>query len=191
MRRGKRIIVLAPILTAALVGNANLAIPYWVELEHKYVSASKFEIDIPPKGWRLKAPVEDELIFTRDGLSLQSLKIGCRAIEKEFPFTKKKLAKEMRVEQVAEVIIDDFSLNPMISDLHVTENGTADVGGRIGFKIIYSYQTKDKLKKEGIYYGALVDQWYYYIYFEAPARHYFPRDQSTFEKIKETFKITL
>jgi len=47
------------------------------------------------------------------------------------------------------------------------------------------------LRKQGIYYGALVDQWHYYLYFEAPSQHYFGRDRAVFEEIAKTFKITL
>jgi hypothetical protein len=65
------------------------------------------------------------------------------------------------------------------------------VGGYPGFKLVYSYQTRRNLKKQGVYYGVLVDQWYYYLSFQAPARYYLARDLPTFEKIRHSFKITL
>jgi len=45
------------------------------------------------------------------------------------------------------------------------------------------------LRKKGIYYGILLGNWYDYLYYEAPTRYYFPKDQAVFKKVKETFKI--
>jgi len=63
------------------------------------------------------------------------------------------------------------------------------VGGYPGFKLIYSYRTREGLRKKGIYYGVLLGDWYVYLYYEVPTRYYFPKDQAVFNKVNESFKI--
>lgn len=163
----------------------------WVPVGGKYVSNdSFFEVELPA-GWRRAYSTRDGLTMTRDGLSLQSVRIVREPFDKELPFTRRKLEKNMLPQEVAEIIIDNFRSNQNISNFQVGENQPATVGGYPGFKIIYSYQAKENLKKQGIHYGALIDQWLYRVFLEAPARHYFPRDLSILERVKDTFKVTL
>lgn len=163
----------------------------WVSVGGNYVSgADSFEVDLPV-GWRRIFSTQDGLTITRDGLSLQTVRIVREPVSKELPFTKLQLVKGMLPQEVAEIIIDSIRSNQNISNFQLGENQPARVGGYPGFKIFYSFQTKDNLKKQGVYYGVLVDQWLYRILLEAPSRHYFPRDLSVLEKIKDTFKITL
>jgi hypothetical protein len=162
----------------------------WVPVGGKYVSAEhQFETELP-LSWRRMQSTREGLILTRDGLSLQALKISRNPLDKEFQFTKRKLHKGMLNQEVAEVVIDNLRSNQSISNFEILENVPVELSGYPGFKIVYSFQTKENLKKSGIYYGSLVNQWQYYLFFEAPARHYFSRDQASFEQIKKTFRIT-
>ena len=172
-----------------LVGSA--ACSFWVAAESRFVSGeSGYEVELPP-GWKRGFATSDGLTLTRDGIPLQLIRIARVPFDKELPHTKRKLVKGMLPQEVAEVIIDNLRSNKAIANVKPLENLPATVGGYDGFKIRYAFQTKENLKKSGIYYGVLVDQWYYYLYFEAPARHYFPRDEAAFERLKESFKITL
>lgn len=162
----------------------------WVPVEGKYVSAEhQFEAELPAT-WRRFHSTGEGLTLTRDGLSLQALRVVRVPFDKELRFTKRKLHKGMVNHEVAEVVIDNLRSNQMMSNFEIVENVPVNVGGYPGFKVVYSYQAKDNLKISGIHYGSLVDQWYYYLVFEAPSRHYFSRDQATFEQVKKTFKIT-
>ena len=162
----------------------------WVPVGGKYVSAEhQFETELPVS-WRRMDSTRDGLILTRDGLSLQAVKIMRNPLGQELPFTKRKLIKGMLNQEASEIIIDDFRSNQSMSNFQILENVPVELSGYPGFKIVYSFQTKENLKKSGIYYGSLVDQWHYYLLFEAPSRHYFSRDQPSFEQVKTTFKIT-
>jgi hypothetical protein len=163
----------------------------WVPVGGNYVSGTDFfEVDLPI-GWRRVYSTRDGLTITRDGLSLQTVRIVREPIGMELPFTKLQLVKGMLPQEVAEIIIGNIRSNQNISNFQLGENQPNSVGGYPGFKITYSFQTKDNLRKQGVYYGVLVDQWLYRILLEAPSRHYFPRDVLVLENIRDTFKITL
>lgn len=163
----------------------------WVPVGGPYSSTDlAFEAELPA-GWRRAYSTSDGLTLTRDGLPLQILRIVREPFDKDLPFTERKLDKQMLPQEVAEVILDNIRSNQTISNVQVVSNEPAKVGGYAGFKIVFTYQTKENLKKQGVYYGALVDQWYYRVLFEAPVRHYFPREVEVLERIKNSFKITL
>lgn len=181
----KRLILLALILASLEPGCAA-----WTLTGGKYVSErDKYEVELP-NGWRRPTAMWDALRLTRDGEALQVVKIHRVHIDKDAPHTKRKFMLGMLPQEVAEVVIDDFRSNPNIGDHQVIENVPAKVGGHPGFRMVYTHQTKKGLKRKGAYYGVLVNDWYYYLVFEAPARYYFSKDHQTFERLKETFKIT-
>ena len=162
----------------------------WTIATGKYVSTrDNYEVEVP-EGWRKHNWGSNNLRLTRDGETLQIIRIERLFFDKDPPHTKRKLTKGMLPQEVAEVVIDDFRSSPNITDYRIIENAPAKVGGQPGFRIVYTYKTKTGLTRKGAYYGVLVNDWYYYLVFEAPARYYFPRDDQTFEKLKETFKIT-
>lgn len=183
--------------------------PY-VMVGGKYTAGPEnFEVDLP-QSWRkheltfdhhpisramldeLKKrhdPTGDVVRITRDGLLLQHIVIGRIEINKEWPHTKRKLSKGMLPQEVAEVIIDNIRSNPNISKQHVLENSPAKLGGFPAFKLIYTYQTKESVGIKGACYGAMMGDWYYYLLYEAPERHYFAKDYPIFEKLKDSFRL--
>lgn len=163
----------------------------WTSVGGKLESSSEgYDVDLP-EGWRRFMPDRDGVTITRDGMELQYLRIARIPFDKDPPQTKRKFAKGMLPQEVAEVVIDDFRSNRAIGNYEVLENTPSSVGGFPGFKLVYTYQTANNLRKKGIYYGALVDQWYYFVFYQAPARHYFDRDLPTLEKLRLSFKIKL
>lgn len=163
----------------------------WSPVGGRYVSSDdRFEV-VLPHHWRRAGLTRQALILTRDGFPLQVIRIARDPFDKELPFTKRKLARDMLPQEAAEILIDNFRSNPGISNVQILENVPSNVGGRAGFKLVYAFQAKNNLMKRAIYYGAMVDQWHYSLYFEAPSQHYFARDRTVFEQIVKTFNITL
>jgi len=162
----------------------------WVPTEGKFVSTEyRFEAELPVNWYRWHS-IGDGLLLTRDGQLLDVVRIVRDPFDKELEYTKRKLSKGMLSQEVAEVIVDNLRSNRNISNFQLVENVPVDLGGYPGFKLTYTYQTKENLKKSGVYYGSLVDQWLYYLYLEAPSRHYFGRDLPAFEQTKNSLKIT-
>jgi hypothetical protein len=193
------------ILTLLLVSCA----PY-VLVEGKYsASAENFEVELP-SGWRKHEMAFDQnpasrsileelekrrtlswdaLRLTRDGLLLQQIGIGKVTLDRELPHTKKRFSKDLLPQELAELIIDDIRSNPDITDFKVFENSPAKVGGQPGFKLVFTYQTKNRLTIKTAYYGVKLGDWYYYLAYQAPQRFYFDKDYPVFEKVKESFKF--
>jgi hypothetical protein len=130
----------------------------------------------------------DFLRLTRDGLLLQQICIGRIPVTDELPHTKRKLALQMIPLEAAEVINDELRSNSNLSALEIVENVPATVGSYPGFKLHYTYRA-DKLKIEGMFYGAMVGSWLYYLFYEAPAQHYFAKDLQVFDKLRASFVI--
>lgn len=161
----------------------------WETTGGKYVMNSQgFEADLPA-GWKRYNGNPEVLVLTRDGITVQQISIVRSAIDKELPNTKKKFSKGMLPQEAAGLVADSIRSNPNFSNVEILENSPAKVGGYPGFKIIYSYRTKQGLTKKVINYGLLQGNWYYELVYAAPARYYFARDSAAFERIEQSFKI--
>ncbi len=161
----------------------------WTMVGGKYTMSSKnFEIELP-EGWRKYNLNPKALLITRDGLPLQQISIARMAIDQELAYTKKKFSKGMLAQEAAGIVEDNILSNSNIINKKIIENTPAMIGDNAGFKIIYIYQTTEGLTKKGINYGFLLDDWYYYLVYEAPAQYYFDKDLPTFEKVHKSFKI--
>jgi hypothetical protein len=53
-------------------------------------------------------PDEEADLITRDGMALQSIRVARIPFDKDPPNTKRKLAKDMLPQEVADVVIGDF-----------------------------------------------------------------------------------
>lgn len=205
--RQKILILTAVLLLTSLVSCTPA--PYALVAGRYTATPQNFAVDLP-RGWRQHNsnadwhPLSGQIIqildqrhklkwdvirLTRDGLLLQQISIGRIPVDEELPYTRKALSRGMAVQEAAEVIADDLRVNPNVANQEILENIPASVGGHSGFKLHYSYRTKDGLKMEGIHYGTIVDRWLYYLLYEAPAQHYFAKDRDVLEKMKESLQI--
>ena len=161
----------------------------WVAVGGKHSQSSQnFEVELPD-GWRKFNMAQDKVLITRDGLALQQIQIMRRSVDTEFPFTKKKLTKEMLPQEISEVLMDNIRSNPNIANQQFISDTPAQVGGQPGLKLVYTFQTKGGLTKKGIIYCILLDNWCYEILYEAPERHYFTKDLPAFNQVKESFRL--
>jgi len=160
----------------------------WVQVGGLYkMESHNYSVELP-QGW-MRWNKGDQLLITRDGVPLQNIQIIRRNIEEPLKYTKRKLSKTMLPQEAAEVILDNVASNKDISDFGLVENTPLRVSGISGFKAIYSYKTKDGLKVKSVYCGFIQDQWFYGINYNAPERHYFDKDITTFENVLESFKL--
>jgi hypothetical protein len=161
----------------------------WIMVGGNYEnSAQNFKAEFP-NGWRKFNLSKDNVLITKDGLSLQFIRISRSPIEKELQHTEKKFTKGMLPQEVAEIVIQNFRSNSDIMNQQVLANNPAEIGGYPGFNIVFTFQTKEGLTKQSIVYGFLSSDSYYEILYEAPKRYYFTKDESDFEKVKDTFKL--
>lgn len=205
-------------MTASLLASATLvgasmaagcASPYAVVSGAYVASADSISVNLP-SGWRqynaaldhqplaraVVARVEerrefirDSLRITKDGFSLQQIAIGRIRVGDDLPHTRKKIASGMSPQEAADVMADNVRSNQKLLRPLIQSNEPATVGGKPGFKLLYSYETQEGLRINVAYYGSLSDPALYYLMFEAPAQYYFSRDLPVFEKVRQSFKI--
>jgi hypothetical protein len=202
----KRNCFLLPCVTVIIVFLASCGVPYSMVSGRHVASGENFVVDLP-QGWRQHNASADPLYaftamlekrrklswdvirLTRDGLLLQQICIGRIPVTDELPHTKRKLAQQMIPLEAAEVMSDEFRSNSNLTHQEIIENAPATVGGYPGFKLHYAYRAEERLKVEGLFYGALVGPWLYYVLYEAPAQYYFNKDVQVFDKTRNSFQI--
>jgi hypothetical protein len=152
------------------------------------LSDEGFEVDLP-QGWYRFEQVSDALIITRDGSLLQFIRVERFSVEKELPFTKRKFAPGMLPHDVAEVEADNIRSNPNAFNFELLENAPANLGGRPGFRMTYTWKTREGLRLKVVHYGFLDGKWVYRLLYQAAARYYFDRDLATFERVRVSFRL--
>ena len=160
----------------------------WTRVGGLYKSESNnYSADLP-EGWMVWNRGEN-LLITRDGALLQNIQIIRVNIEKPLNYTKKKLSRGMLPQEIAETILDDLQSSQHFQDLNLIENSPAKIAGFDGFKIVYTYKTKDNLKMKSIYCGFMLGDWLYGINYNAAQRYYFDKDVPAFQGVLESFRI--
>ncbi len=160
----------------------------WIQEKGQHTMASLNFSVIMPEGW-MKLNTGDVLRVTRDGLLLQEIRIGRVEIGLPFQFTKKKLAKGMLPQEVADVFLDNITSNQAFQNFELKENVPATVDGHAGFKITYCFKSEDGVRLKVVDYGFLSGDWLYVLHYDAPERHYFDKDIKTFEQFVTSFRL--
>ncbi len=170
---------------AILIGVAALAAGCvheegpWRSAGGRYDSGNWFgpRLTLPlPADWMKRNFVEDGLVATRDGFNLQEIAIARVDPGKPLPHTKKLVAKGMRPNELAEVLLDDLRASGAAHGLKVLETRPATIGGAPGFRTTVSFKDEWGLKMKAVLCGMSVQDRAYRITYVAPARHYFDRD---------------
>lgn len=185
-------------IVRALLGGLVLLLagcaPFVLASGKQTLTEYEFEVTVP-EGWyrAMRAPgtleAPEGLVLTRDGLALQQIRVERVAMDKDLKFTKRKFDVMLPPHEVAEIELDDHWSNPNVFNLTVEENAPAMVDGRRGFRLVYTWQTKDGYRLKRIHYGFMEGKWVYRLIYQAAARHYFERDLTTFDKLRESFHL--
>lgn len=147
-----------------------------------------FEVTVP-EGWHRAMRVEDMLLITRDGMPLQQIRIERLPMDKELKFTKRKFDDRMPPHDVAEVEVDEHRSDPGVLNFALEENVPTGVAGSRGFRLVYTWKTKEGLRLKRIHYGFREGKWVYRLMYQAAARYYFDLDLSTFDRVLESFRL--
>jgi hypothetical protein len=146
-----------------------------------------YEVNLPP-GWRRANFVHEVLLITRDGVGLQYIRIDRVAVGDELTNTKKKFAKGMSPQDIAEVELDEVRSDQRVRNFELVGNTPFQVLGLPGFKLIYTFSARNGLRLKRVHYGVLVRDGIYRIQYQAPVRYYFEKDLATFERVRESFR---
>jgi hypothetical protein len=146
-------------------------------------SGPQVQADLPA-GWMRANQAKQRLLITRDGILLQSINVQRLDIDKDLARTKKKFAKGMLPQEVAEVELDEVRACPGVTHFTLLENVPTDIDGKPGFKLVYTFRTPDGLPLKRVHYGLLLDDVVYRLQYQAPVQYYFDRDLATFEQVR-------
>ena len=141
-----------------------------------------------PEGWMLSSR-EDILLVTRDGVLLQNVIVAVIHAEDELKYTKKRFNPGMRPLEQAGVILDNMASNPNRFAFKVQSKKPAKVAGHQAFRSEVTFQDKDGLLYRGILYGFMQNEWFYFVRYVAPERHYFARDKAAVETIVRSMRL--
>ncbi len=143
----------------------------------------------PPSGWMYSTAQGAELVASKEGPILQKLLVERTDLAAAAKAGKVAVRPGMSAFEAAEAMVGQLRANQDLQGFELRENVPAEVGGKPGFKLVFSYRTKDRLHLAEIRYGAVAGNDLWLVRYTAPARHYFERDAEVFEAAAKTFRI--
>jgi hypothetical protein len=162
---------------------------HWSSLDSTYVHDQR-NIEVTfPKGWRRDATVSDATLATKDGVTLQWIRISRFKVDDDLPYTKRKLANTMLPQEVSEVAMDNLRSREGCTGFRVLENAPDSLCGLAGFRALAEWKSIDGLRMRDLVYGVMYDERYYEILYEAPLRYYFGRDSAEAVQVKSHFRL--
>jgi len=141
-----------------------------------------------PEQWK-KMELGKHLMITREGPFSQYILVQERHVDQAFGHTRKKINRGMLPQEAAEVVLDEIASDRYVLDFQVLENLPATVNQYDGFRIVFTYRTKDGSVFKTLYYGLLHGEWFYSLRYNAAEGHYSDEDVETFKKVLESFEI--
>ena len=143
----------------------------------------------PPDGWmRLTTPTYEML--SRDGPYLQYIFIQEQPLEQGLRNTRQKMTSGMLPHEAAAVISDTLKSDPHIRNFRLLKSGLAKLGGKLGFRLIYTYTDNQGVDTRCAHYGVILPKTFFSIRYTAAQRYYFDKDAQTFEAVLTSISFT-
>lgn len=145
-----------------------------------------------PVGWvEYTGPeLKDEVVLSRDGYSLQSIKI--KRFEKALAFEKTKQipAENVLISDLAAYELAEFKAKSANSaSIKVLENTLTTVDDSPAFKLHLQYLNDRGLRLEDLIIGLMHKEYYYRLSYYAPTLYYYERDEPIFEQVVSDFQF--
>lgn len=184
----KKILIISLVALLASCGG-----PFTRLTKADYVDTNKnYKVSLPV-GWVQITGYqsEDALWISRDGYSLQSIRIDALKPEKAFPGIKKTATTTAPISDLAELELAEIKAKSSnAASIKVLENTLENVSDQKAFRLHIQYLNEKGLRFEQVTYGLVSAKNYYRISYQAPSIHYFERDKQTFNQTVASFKIT-
>lgn len=140
-----------------------------------------------PSDWR-KLKLDDRLILTPESPEMASLVLDVYPGKLKFQFTKRVFNSNMLPEEVAELVIDNYSLNPSNQNFKLISNEPAVINNYDGFRIQFEYKSTTGVPVSVVVVGFMQKDRLFTIEYEALKRVYFDKYLASFEKILASVK---
>lgn len=145
-----------------------------------------------PVGWvQYTGPeLKDEVMLSKDGYSLQSIRINRLAKNLAFEKTKQVPAETVLISDLAEYELAEFKAkSPNSASIKVLENTLTKVDENPAFKLHLQYLNDRGLRLEDLIIGLMHNDYYYRLSYYAPTLYYFERDEPIFEQVVSDFQF--
>ena len=159
-------------------------------------SHNRFWINVPP-GWKHQFRNRSSIVVSRDGLSLQFIKVAAlsektlQIILRGISRDKKKvlLLDSLLPSELAGLLVSVFKNIRATRNIKLIESGPAIIGKNIaGFRVSLAFKKNNGLQVKRIVYGYVQGLDLVIIMYQAPALYYFPRDLKVFKLAVASFK---
>jgi hypothetical protein len=158
----------------------------------EYVDTTKsYKVNLPV-GWvQVTGPQSgDSLWISKDGYSLQSIRIDALKPEKAFASIKKAATTTTPISDLAELELAEIKAKSSnAASIKLLENTLENVSDQKAFRLHIQYLNDKGLRFEQVTYGIVSSKYYYRVTYQAPSLHYFERDKQTFNQTIASFKI--
>jgi len=162
----------------------------WKQIdEPNFVSAKDSYSVTLPSDWVDYAGARNAKVITKDGVSLQTIRINRENHKNAFKKIEKSSNANMLPQEVAENVIAEIKANYGLDNIEILSNDPALIGGQAGFKLFMEFKTERGLRRKYLAYGLVNDQGLYVLNYEAPTLHYFDRDVDVFESVVKSFAL--
>jgi hypothetical protein len=140
-------------------------------------------------GWmRLATPTYEMLSL--DGPYLQYVFIQELPLENGLRDSRQKLNEAMLPHEAAEVITDTMLSDQRIRMFKLIRNEPAMVGGKMGFRLVYTYEDDQGVAMKCDYYGVILSKTFFNVRYTAAERYYYEKDVNVFEKMTASLRFS-
>jgi ASC-1-like (ASCH) protein len=147
----------------------------------------RIEANLPSDWMRMKRG--DEIVFTRDGTSLEYIKIRRSEPEEAMPHTEHELRPGMLSYEIADFATDEIRLTEGVTNFELIENSPSEINGRPCYRLLYSHRINSALKVKTVEFGCWARKDFYRIEYRAAAQHYFDRYFDDFKRFKDAVRF--
>ena len=128
-------------------------------------------------------------MVSKDGPYLQYILVESRSLERAFRFTRRKMRSDLLPHEAALIIVDNLRCDPQIKGFKLLANEPSLVGGKMGFRLVYSYVDRQGIDIQSIYYGVVLPDRFFNLRYAAAKRYYFDKDFATFKQVYQSVQL--
>ncbi len=157
---------------------------------------NRFRIQAPA-GWMQQVGNKNSIVLSRDGLSLQFIKVGSlsedtlQTVLRQISRDKQKVLSldSMLPSELAGIFVSVFKNIRVTRNIKIVANGPAIIGRNInGFRLVVVFTTDKGLQVKREVHGFAQGGQLVFLIYQAPALYYFPRDQKIYKRVIVSFK---
>ena len=139
-----------------------------------------------PQGW-MEIKFGKQFTMTRDGVSLQSIKVAFLDKEKALENIKKEYPENALSYEFSELYLAEFKKINESINIELVENKPVTIAGQDGFRLHLKTQNNNGVAYQIVITGLPTKEGLYTLSYEAPSIRYFDMDLENYERLTKSF----